>query len=456
MSKKFLKLSINLIFLIGMSTISAQSLIQIVATPVDDDSSIMLNASSDFNASYNLPVGLRNIGTICASDSAVCSFLMRHKAINGGALLWVPKERYVTYFNSSKGNVTSSLWLSEGGQIKNNNDVDGQVLYEIPGIYNMPTLKVFSSNDEQDSYTAPFTVKSGGTVELALADTREWFSTYYWGANQYEDGGGYLGGTNNHDIVGCGNLYMIGQDEAYLTGVNVYLYKKPTKYASDAKINVRVWLPLITEDSMTLTYLPLEGGYINMCDFKDGTDNEWAPVEGGAAGHIVFSEPIDLYGKPYFFISVEGFSDDPSTEDFILLQDLMGKTLSETEAASLLSHNSFVRMNNEYDYVHPISQVGGGTGSFLICPIIKADNTDDSYVPPVDIEPKNNSIMISNNSISVNTDKNGTIDIFSITGVNLCHYTLQMGRNNISIEDLSSGIYFIKTSNGERLKFYKH
>lgn len=455
MKKRILNLTFASIFLFGVSTVSAQTLKQLIATPTEYASPITAQASSSFTASYDIPVGLRNIGTITASNSAVCSYLMRHKAINGGALLWAPKEREVTYFNSSTGDdIASSLWQSDGGTIKNPNDNDGKVLYETSGIYSMPTLKVTASSGDSKSYTAPYTIKAGGTAELALADTREWMTTYYWGASQYADGG-FLGGTNSQGIVGCGNLFMIGQDDAYLTGVNVYLYKKPTKYAANAKVSVRVWMPLITESQMTLAYIPLEGEYINMSDFKDGSDNEWAPVEGGAAGHVVFSEPIDLYGKPYFFISVEGFSNDPSTEDFVMLQDLMGKNLTETEAASLLSHNSFVRMSNEDDYTHPISQVGGGTGSFLICPMVKTDNTDSS-VSSIGVGNKAMSVAVSGNVMTVNTDINGALDVYSISGLNMLHSALQIGENNISLDDLNPGVYLIKTSNGESFKFYKH
>lgn len=73
----------------------------------------------------------------------------------------------------------------------------------------------------------------GGRAELCLADCRVWTVTYGLGTQYYDNQNGAvngsLGGTNNLNIAGVGNLYMTSLEDGFLDGVNIYLPKKTDK-----------------------------------------------------------------------------------------------------------------------------------------------------------------------------------------------------------------------------------
>lgn len=175
-------------------------------------------------------------------------------------------------------------------------------------------------------------------AELCLADCREWLKTYALGVNYYDNvngaENGSLGGTNALDIVGVGNLYMTSMEDGFIDGVNVYLPSKPTKWKNGAKIGIRLWMASLTESSIQLTGIPLEGGEIKFEDIKTADDGAWVPVKDGAVINFKCTEPIDLFGKPLIFIDVYGWSNDPKTEDFKMLMDVMPNKQMEPEFAS--------------------------------------------------------------------------------------------------------------------------
>lgn len=74
-----------------------------------------LQVGNSHNASYALPVPLRNIATIKKTDNAVCNLLFRHKAINGGAYLLASKEKEVEFKDKSGNNPTNWNWTVPGG-----------------------------------------------------------------------------------------------------------------------------------------------------------------------------------------------------------------------------------------------------------------------------------------------------------------------------------------------------
>lgn len=317
--------------IMGTAESHTQKVTYIIPTPKSEvltsssKPQLVAAAAKGIKADYKMPVPLSYLGTISAEDNANCNLLFKHKDINEGAWLLASSDKKASYINQSTGTTTSSLWTVPGGDPSSFDSQDIQVNYSKPGVYAMPTLKV-ENETESDSYTAPYTIKVGGTSEITTIDCREWGSTYMLSAAQYGEGQGYVGGTNAVDIVGYGNLFMLGTDDAFLEGVNVYLLKKPTMYKEDAKLVIQVWMTNITESGVQLTYLPVEGEIVNMKDIKaDGEDGAWCPIYEGGLAQVKFSEPLSMYGKTTFFVSVEGFSNDPSTEDFVLLKDMLGK-----------------------------------------------------------------------------------------------------------------------------------
>ena len=273
------------------------------------------------------------------------------------------------------------------------------------------------------------------------------------GALPFNDDGGFLGGTNNKDLVGYGNLFMLGTEDAYMTGVNVYLPSKPTKFKEGASLKVQVWMTNITETNIEMTYMPIEGAILPMANIRTKADGAWVPVSGGAVAEFKFEEPLSLYGKTIFFVSVEGFSNDPATEDFCILTDLIGKPLNEEQAANLLCHNSFARMNGENDYLRPISSYGGGTGSFAICPTISIPGIKGGGIKENNATSNSFRVISSNkNEICVYSDIDGQLEIFNMLGRKVAHNEISEGNTTMTLPNLESGIYLIKGPNMKTIK----
>jgi hypothetical protein len=269
----------------------------------------------------------------------------------------------------------------------------------------------------------------------------------------YGSGEGFLGGSNTKNIKGWGNLFMVGQDDTYLDGVNVYFYKKPTKYVDGAKLTLQVWLPTITDSYMILTAMPLNGAYIKYTDIKaDGEDGAWAMTYDGAVANVVLDEPIDLYGKPYFFISIEGFSEDPANDDLCLLTDLKGKKMNEVEQSNLLSHNSFARQNGESDYMRPVASYGGGNATFAICPVIRSA-ISEAGVEGVAADKVNEfNVTVAGKTLNVESTVAGTIYVYDLAGKIVATTQIAEGASSIAMDNVANGIYLVKGPQGKAHK----
>lgn len=442
------------------------------SSPKETEIKVPMATYATSDALYAMPAVLANLGTHTTDNVPVCNMLARHKAINDGAFLWAPLGSEVVYFDQSSNNPTSWQWNIPGG---NNEELDTQnaaVKYNKAGLYDMPTLTVTTANGES-SFTPTMSmtssggnekIKTGGTVEITTSDMRvhgqvlggytiPQNATYSLGAMSYGENQGFLGGVNTKDIKGWGNLFMVGQDDSYLDAINIYFYKKPTKYIDGARLTVQVWMPTISDNYMILTGIPLNGGYLYYTDIKsDGEDGAWAMTYDGAVGQITLDTPIDLYGKPYFFISVEGFSNDPTTDDLCLLTDLMGKEMNEEQMSNMLSHNSFARMNGESDYMRPVSSYGGGSATFMICPVIRSGISEAGIE---DVKTDNNdnvTISVSGKTLNVTSNKPDKIDVFDLTGKNIVSHSIEAGENNINLNEVKEGIYVVKNSQGNAKK----
>jgi len=405
---------------------------------------------------YANPVGLSYVGTISPNDHAVCNLLTRHKAINGGAWLWASLDKAVWYKDMTPGNTTSWKWTVPGYD-KVITTKDAQVTYSEPGVYNFPTLET-TGPDGTGSYSADLSIKVGGRAEITTVDMREYNKTYQWGHYEYSGGlvsGGYVGGTNSRGVVGFGNLFMFGTDDCVMEGVNIYLTHKPTKYKEGAKINLQVWYPEITQNSITLTKYKIEDVPMLLKDIKaDGEDGAWAITNGGAVASFTFETPIDMYGKTLLFISVEGFSDDPTTEDFCMLEDLIGKKLTEKEMTNPLCHSSFGRLNGETDYLRPISYYGGGTGSFAICPVMRIGEV--TGIKNVSAEKAATfSARMANNKLEITSAKADIISLYNVAGALLKQIKIASGTSTIDMDNCAGGIYILRNAGGQSQKILK-
>ncbi len=404
--------------------------------------------ASESDASYENPPGLRNLGTIGA-DKCVCSYLTRNKAINGGACLWAPANEQVVYANSSENSPTAYSWYVPGGEPERLTTQDAAVVYRNAGVYDFPTLEVTTKNGTS-SYKSDKAIKTGGTAEITCSDMSEWLTTYALGQMPFSDGGGWLGGTNSKDLVGYGNLFMTAQPASQLESVNVYLPSKPTKYKDGATLRMQIWYPSISENDIVFTGIPLDGAIISMADIKDASDGAYVPVQGGAVAQFKLASPLDMEGKPMFFVSIDGFSNDPSTEDFCILFDFMGKNLTDEEAASLLSHNSFVRYKGESDYLRPVASYGGGYGSFLICPVMTDLTTSTSIGKPLQTEGLD--VSFRGNTLSVKADGCKRAYVYSVEGVRLAVVRIENGEGTAGLGSSNGGVLIVKTDNGKAVK----
>ena len=453
-----------LIFALGVMRTAAGHAQSVTFTPPEKNEPLTFSSnvqsftatSNALAASYKLPVPLSNLGTISVDENAVCNLLFRHKDINGGAWLLASSDKTVDYYNQSSDVYTSFQWTVPGSSPSSFSTTDAKASYSAPGVYAMPTLKA-SNGVEASTYTAPYTIKVGGTSEITTIDCREWGTTYMLSAAQYGDGQGFVGGTNAVDIVGFGNLFMLGTDDAYLDGVNVYLLKKPTKYKEGAKITLQVWMTNITSTGVQLAYLPVEGSIVNMKDIKaDGEDGAWAPIYGGAVAQFRFDEPLSMYGKTTFFVSVEGFSNDPSTEDFVMLEDMIGKELDEVQSANMLCHNSFARQKGETDYLRPVSMFGGGTGSFAICPLIRIPGAPSGINTTTAEHTRQLTARFSDNStIEVLSPSEGNVSVVDAGGTLLANGKVADGKAYISVPNTGHGLYIISGPNGQTAKILR-
>ena len=424
----------------------------ISTTPTENQS---LNLSTSQEANYQLPVPRTYLGTIPHSDNAVGNLRFRHKAINGGAYLLASADKEVSFIDKSTGLPTSWLWKVPGSNTPSVTTKNAKVTYSTPGVFAMPTLQVTTANGTS-SYTPNLTIKVGGQAELTTMDCRSWGETYMLSALQYGNDG-FLGGTNARDLVGFGNLFMLGTDDVYLDGVNVYLLHKPTKFKENATLKLQVWMTDITTNGVSLAYTPVEGAFLKMKDIKaDGEDGAWAPIEGGAVAQFKFDEPLSMYGKTTFFVSVEGFSNDPATEDFAMLMDVMGKPMDEVTSANMLSHNSFARQKGESDYLRPISSYGGGTGTFAICPLISFPGSLSSVQGVKDSKDKTfTAHFVSDSKIEVLDSEDGNVAIYNTAGQKIGQGVISNSRAVVEIPNAGHGLYLVKGSNNKTVKILR-
>lgn len=472
--KKKLLLSLMAATVVSMSSVSAQeyAVTKLQSQPKEENAKVPMATYATSDANYAMPAVLANLGTHSIENKPVCNMLARNKAINECAFLWAPLGTEVVYRDQSTGNPTAWSWSVPGGDNATLTTQDAVVKYNKAGLYDMPTLTVTTANGSSSftpamSMTSPGgneKVKTGGTAEITTIDMRVHGTalgttyypenaTYSLGAMSYGEGEGFLGGANKKNIKGWGNLFMVGQDDTYLDGFNVYFYKKPTKYKEGAKLIAQVWLPTITESYMILTAMPLNGAYINYTDIKaDGEDGAWAMTYDGAVANITLDEPIDLFGKPYFFISIEGFSDDPANDDLCLLTDLKGKTMTEVEQSNLLSHNSFARQNGESDYMRPVSSFGGGNATFAICPVIRSA-ISEAGVEGVAIDKVNEfTVAVAGKTINVTTAVAGNVYVYDLAGKVVASQAVAEGDTSIALDNVAGGVYVVKGPQGKAQK----
>lgn len=402
-------------------------------------------------ASYNEPTPLRSLALISLSDGAVSNLLTRNP-MNKQARMTAPIETEVKFQNTTNGAADIFLWDCPGVD-GDYTATDFNAVYISDGVFPFPTLTAFQGST-QDSYKIEKSMKIGGNVEITTSDYSEWNKTYLLGCYPFnEEGAGYLGGPNTYDISGVGNLFMTAFPQAQLTGINIYFTNKPKLFEQDAYLTVQLYIPNITTTSVNFTAQPYDGDYLFIRDIEATTSDLWAPVQGGGVGRIVFDKPVDLEGVPIFFIGVDRLSEyDPAKNDFCILTDLIGRQITDnSDMQNLLAHNSFGRIKGEMDYAHPVSQLGGGTGIFQICPVLKVSDSDTG-VGTVMQELPSLKVSKSGSALVVEAEKDGDVTVYNAAGAAVAAGHVLAGVCALDASALPAGLYIVRHSSGATAK----
>lgn len=444
---------------------------------------IMGSAINAYTASYELPATLSYYGTI-VQESGIpfpAANYVTTNPINDGAFIWVPVGSKVMFKDSSEGSPTAYYWTVPGGTIDDAAAKDVIVTYSTAGTYDFPTLKVsYASGDETFKYDLK--IKVGGRAELCHSDTREWAVTYALGYAPFSPdnngkSNGVLGGSNKLEVAGVGNFYRFSSPDMYVDGVNIYTQHKPTSFADEAKVKVRLYLPYIGESSFSMigqfgTLGCIEGGDIPMADCKTSEDGAYVPVTDSGVYRFDISNPLSCEGYPYLFFAVEGFAYEhisgDLTEDFVLLTDVMpGRGLSSSEYNNALAHNSYVRTANETDYIRPVSVFGGmsydfasstyKSYNFWICPLVRGAETPYSGIDAIaaDNGAKELEIVRSGGLLTVANAVDGRIEIFGLDGACKLSAVAANGGAIFNVSGLTSGLYVVRAADGAVAKFIK-
>lgn len=324
--------------------------------------------------SYDYPEGLSCLGTHPRDESPVCNYLSPNSLVNGKHFLWAPQGKKVKYECPGPSVAVGFSWTLPGTAEKTAVGRAAAATYTAPGVYPFPELVAYDADGGRLSYRADGELLVGGVAEITTANCRKWGETYRLGSYPLSGGAGSIGGTNSAGMDGYGNLFMTSQAGAHITGVNVYFVAKPARYEAGQQLLLRVWYPSEGSDgNMVLNGLPLEVAYLPVADIREARPGECS-ARGAAVGEFRFDSPLQIWDKPLFFVTVEGFGSDLSKADIRMLTEVDGQPMAEEQASGLLAHNSFVSYKG-YGYTIPVNYFGTPLGaSFMICPVI--DNGD--------------------------------------------------------------------------------
>ncbi|MDE5632483.1 MAG: hypothetical protein K2I54_06715, partial [Muribaculaceae bacterium] len=179
------------------------------------------------------------------------------------------------------------------------------------------------------------------------------------------------------------------------------------------------------------------------------------PIVGGAVMPIRFSEPVDLYGKPFIFISVSGWGTDYTQEDLTMLMDVMpNQIMKEEDAQNMIAHNSFARLKGETDYLRPVSYYGGNYGSFMICPLVRGYETPlQSGIANVATDTAAAVKCTVSGGTATLTGADGAFTVYTISGAVQHSGTIDGGQASFDTAGWAHGIYIVRDAAGNTAKF---
>lgn len=420
----------------------------VISEPVDGVVGHSTRASVE--PMYDYPAGLSCLGTHSSEEEPVCNYLSPNKNFNGDHFLWAPTGKKVNYVNTTQGSATGYNWTLPGTNEGTATTEDASVTYTQLGHYPFPTLECSDAGGGKATYQAEGEILVSGRAEITTANCRKWGEldaggTYRLGSFPLNGGAGFVGGTNSAGLSGFGNLFMTSHSNAYMTGVNVYFAAMPTKYEQGQQLLLRVWYPTEGEDgNLQLDGLPLEAVFLPVSEIRKARDGEIS-VKNAAVAEFRFEEPLQIWDKPLFFVTVEGFGTDPSKADICMLAEVNGQSIPEEHLSNLLAHNSLVSYGG-MGYTVPVNYFGTMPGaSFMICPIIDNGDGDPTGIESVVAEENGETnVSINGNELSVENVEGTGVKVFDLCGMAVAESTMSGGRAVVSLP--GHGVYLVKVA----------
>lgn len=426
-----------------------------VSNPVlsvyQDDSPI---TRADAQNAYDYPDGLSRLGTYSSENQPVCNYLSPNRITNDKYFLWAPTGKTVTYM-SNVSSASAYNWVLPGTSEETSADESAAATYVKLGHYAFPSLEVTDASGEKATYQAEGEILVSGKAEISTANCRKWNETYQLGYLPLNGGSaGYLGGTNSAGLKGYGNLFMTAHSNAHITGVNVYFAFKPTKYPADAKLLLRVWYPMESEGNMEFTGLPLEVVDLPVSEIRDAYEGEF-PIKNVAVGEFRFEQPLQIWDKPLFFVTVEGFGDNSSESDIVMLTEVKGQNIPEEQMTNMLAHNSFVNYN-DMGYNMPINYFGAAPGaSFMICPIVDNKDGDATNINSSLKNSGKTRLQVNSLNLTVSNEEATSVSVVNACGMKLYERNISKGQD-VSFTVPEAGLYLVQVfCNGKQIDVKK-
>lgn len=426
-----------------------------VSNPVlsvyQDDSPI---TRADAQNAYDYPDGLSRLGTYSSENQPVCNYLSPNRITNDKYFLWAPTGKTVTYM-SNVSSASAYNWVLPGTSEETSADESAAATYVKLGHYAFPSLEVTAASGEKATYQAEGEILVSGKAEISTANCRKWNETYQLGYLPLNGGSaGYLGGTNSAGLKGYGNLFMTAHSNAHITGVNVYFAFKPTKYPADAKLLLRVWYPMESEGNMEFTGLPLEVVDLPVSEIRDAYEGEF-PIKNVAVGEFRFEQPLQIWDKPLFFVTVEGFGDNSSESDIVMLTEVKGQNIPEEQMTNMLAHNSFVNYN-DMGYNMPINYFGAAPGaSFMICPIVDNKDGDATNINSSLKNSGKTRLQVNSLNLTVSNEEATSVSVVNACGMKLYERNISKGQD-VSFTVPEAGLYLVQVfCNGKQIDVKK-
>lgn len=362
--------------------------------------------------------------------------------------IFFPKDSVAFYVDASTNSPTSYLWTIPGGTPASSETQDLEVAYKQDGRYDFPTLKATNASGNS-SYTATGTIKVGGKAEIASFNSFMLDSTYIPTYYEWQNGKGFVTGSNLWDDQAFGNLFILGQESATVESVSVYIRPNPTAAVPSNKVKLVLYEPgddasgnfqlnnkVLATAELTVSQMMANAASVTGISYSNGD-----PVLGMA--NFKFSAPVKVGSA--FFASVENFGNNLAGKDSlcILMNDLDPIPADSFKTIASNSSWSYSATTTGTHSWFGLSDIWGGTANpvLMICPVVDYNGVA-SGIANTTIG-RTAFVTRSRNGFTVIGAKEGeSVSVFSTSGQKVMNAVINDQKQNFT--GLSKGIYIVK------------